>query len=420
MAKTNLPMMIGSRYSRAKRRNGFISFISAISMFGIALGVWVLISVISIMNGFGNELRGRILDVAPHVSVTGQGNRIKDWQSLTSVVDANSEVAGRAPYIYAQGLLTLNGAVTGSLVKGVLPEEEAKVSEVANHMDVGRFELLQKGKYNVVLGRGLAEKIGAVIGDKVTFISPQGQSTPAGLIPRLRRFTVVGIFGGIGPEEFDSALSYIHMADAAKLYKTQGSVTGLRIKLKDPFDTAQVRQVSSELADKLEYKFYVDNWTTQHKSFFRALEVERRMVFIVLFMIVLIAAFNIVSTLVMVVIDKRADIAILRTLGLSPAKVMGIFFVQGVMSGVIGTIIGAIAGVLTALNLSSIINFIERIVGFELLPASVYIVTDFPAELRWDDVWVIVVVSLICSMLATLYPAWSASKTQPAEALRYE
>jgi len=360
MAKTNLPMMIGSRYSRAKRRNGFISFISAISMSGIAIGVWVLISVISIMNGFGNELRGRILDVAPHVSITGQGNRLDDWQALRATVDANPEVAGYAPYIYSQGLLTFNGAVTGSLVKGVLPEEESKVSDIAN---------------------------------------------------------VVGIFGGIGPDEFDSALAYIHMSDAAKLYKTKGKVSGLRLKLKDPFEA---RLVSAQLADKLQYRFYVDNWTTQHKSFFRALEVERRMVFIVLFMIVLIAAFNIVSTLVMVVIDKRADIAILRTLGLSPAKVMGIFFVQGVTSGVIGTIIGTIAGVLTALNLANIIGFIERQVGFELLPASVYIVTDFPAELRWDDVWVIVVTSLAFSMLATLYPAWSASKTQPAEALRYE
>jgi len=417
MAKTNLPIMIGSRYSRAKRRNGFISFISAISMSGIAIGVWVLISVISIMNGFGNELRGRILDVAPHVSITGQGNRLDDWQALSATVDANPEVAGYAPYIYSQGLLTFNGAVTGSLVKGVLPEEESKVSDIADNMDVGSFQLLKKGKYNVVLGRGLATQVGATVGDKVTFISPQGQSTPAGLMPRLRRFNVVGIFGGIGPDEFDSALAYIHMSDAAKLYKTKGKVSGLRLKLKDPFEA---RLVSAQLADKLQYRFYVDNWTTQHKSFFRALEVERRMVFIVLFMIVLIAAFNIVSTLVMVVIDKRADIAILRTLGLSPAKVMGIFFVQGVTSGVIGTIIGTIAGVLTALNLANIIGFIERQVGFELLPASVYIVTDFPAELRWDDVWVIVVTSLAFSMLATLYPAWSASKTQPAEALRYE
>ncbi|MFT6031537.1 MAG: lipoprotein-releasing system permease protein [Arenicella sp.] len=417
MAKTNLPMMIGSRYSRAKRRNGFISFISAISILGIAIGVWVLISVMSIMNGFGNELRGRILDVAPHVTITGQGNILNDWRSLATVVDDNSLVAGRAPYIYAQGLISLNGAVTGTLVKGVLPEEEFKVSEVADHMDTGRFELLEEGKYNVVLGRGLAAKVGAGEGDKVTFISPQGQSTPAGLMPRLRRFTVIGIFGGLGPDEFDSSLAYIHMSDAAKLYKTKGGISGLRIKLYDP-DLAP--EVTRQLADTLRYRFFVNNWTTQHKSFFRALEVERLMVFITLFLIVCIAAFNIVSTLIMVVTDKRADIAILRTLGLSPAKVMGIFFVQGVSSGIIGTVIGAVAGVLTALNLANIITFIEGLIGYELLPASVYMVTDFPAELRWDDVWIIVLVSLAISMMATLYPAWSASKTQPAEALRYE
>lgn len=409
--------MIGSRYSRAKRRNGFISFISAISILGVAIGVWVLISVISIMNGFGNELRGRILDVAPHVSVTGQGGWLQDWRAITDVVDANEQVAGRAPYILAQGLVTLNSNVTGALVKGVLPEEESKVSEIAEHMLEGSFERLEKGKYNVALGQGLADKIGAAVGDKITFISPQGQSTPAGLMPRMRRFTVVGIFGGIGPDEFDSALAYVHMADAAKLYKAGSQVSGLRIKLDDPFEA---RQVSSELAVDMDYRYYINNWTTQHKSFFRALEVERRMVFITLFLIVAIAAFNIVSTLIMVVTDKRADIAILRTLGLSPTKVMGIFFVQGVTSGVIGTVVGAIAGVLTALNLASIVAFIERIIGFELLPIDVYIVTDFPAELRWDDVWVIVIASLSISMLATLYPAWRASKTQPAEALRYE
>ena len=369
------------------------------------------------MNGFGNELRGRVLDVAPHATITGQGGRLNDWTELLDKIDAQDGVEGRAPYIYAQGLLSLNGQVTGSLVKGVLPDEEAKVSEIAKHMDAGEFELLQKGDYNVVLGRGLAAKVGANVGDKVTFISPQGQSSPAGLMPRLRRFTVVGVFGDIGPDGFDDTLAYIHMADADRLYKYRGAVSGLRLKLQDPY---QARQLSLELAEKLEYRFYVDNWTSQHKSFFRALELERKMVFIVLFMIVIIASFNIVSTLIMVVTDKRADIAILRTLGLSPAKVMGIFFVQGATSGIIGTIVGTIAGVLTALNLSNIIEFMESLLGHEVLPSSVYIVTDFPAELRISDVSIIVTASLLISMLATLYPAWRASKTQPAEALRYE
>ena len=417
MARTNIPMMIGGRYSRAKRRNGFISFISVISILGVAIGVWVLISVISIMNGFGKELRGRILDVAPHVTVTGQGGWLGEWQRLSPVISELEGVAGHAPYIYAQGLVTNGGQVTGSLIKGVLPAEEAKVSAIARHMLEGNFESLRSGDYNVVLGAGLAAKINADLGDKITFISPQGKSTPAGLMPRMRRFTVVGIFGGIGPDEFDASLAYVHMTDAGKLFKAGDLVSGVRITLDDPFTA---RQLSAGLAEKLNYRYYVDNWTTQHRSFFRALEVERRMVFITLFLIVAIAAFNIVSTLIMVVTDKRADIAILRTLGLSPFKVMGIFFVQGVTSGVVGTIVGAIAGVLTALNLAAIITFIESQIGYELLPQSVYIVTDFPAELRWSDVSVIVTASLVISMLATLYPAWRASKTQPAEALRYE
>lgn len=417
MAKTNLPFMIGTRYSRAKRRNGFISFISAISMIGIALGVWVLITVISIMNGFGNELRGRILDVTSHVTVTGNGGWLSDWQSLAPTIEANPEVKGYAPYIYAQGLVTLNSAVTGALVRGILPEEESKVAVVQEFMQEGSLDELQKGKYNVVLGEGLALKLGADLGDKVTLISPQGQSTPAGLMPRLRRFTVVGIFGGLGPDEYDSALAFVHMADAAKLYKAKSQVSGVRLTLNDAY---KARQVGAELASELDFKYYVDNWTRQHKNFFRALEVERRMTFIVLFLIVAVAAFNIVSTLVMVVTDKRADIAILRTLGLSPNGVMGVFFVQGVTSGVMGTLIGAVAGIFTALNVGSIIAFIENLVGYQLFPADVYIITDFPAELRWNDVWVIVCASLVISMLATLYPAWRASKTQPAEALRYE
>jgi len=417
MAKTNLPMMIGSRYSRAKRRNGFISFISAISMIGIALGVWVLITVISIMNGFGNELRGRILDVTSHVTITGNRGWLSDWPSLSPALEAKPQVKGFAPYIYAQGLVTLNGAVTGALVRGVLPEEELKVSVVQESMQEGDFNLLQKGKYNIVLGDGLAAQLRANLGDKITLISPQGQSTPAGLMPRLRRFTVVGIFGGIGPDEYSNTLAFVHMADAAKLYKAKSQVSGIRLTLHDAY---QARQFAAELASELDYKYYVDNWTNQHENFFRALEVERRMTFIVLFLIVAVAAFNIVSTLVMVVTDKRADIAILRTLGLSPNKVMGVFFVQGVTSGIMGTVIGAIAGVLTALNVGAIIGFLEGLVGYQLFPADVYIITDFPAELRWSDVWTIVVASLVISMLATLYPAWRASKTQPAEALRYE
>lgn len=416
MATTNLPMMIGSRYSRAKRRNGFISFISAISMIGIALGVWVLITVISIMNGFGNELRGRILDVTSHVTISGQGGWLADWERLTDKLDARDDIEAYAPYIYSQGLISAGRAVDGALIRGVLPEYESKVSAIVNNLSDGNFDALEKGKYNIILGEGLAFKLGAEIGDKVTLISPKGQSSPAGLLPRLRRFTVVGTFA-VGMNEYDSALALIHMVDASRLYKAKKQVSGVRLKLDDVYTA---RQVAAELSADLDYEYYVDNWTRQHENFFRALEIERRVMFIILFLIVAVAAFNIVSTLVMVVTDKRADIAILRTLGLSPNKVMGIFFVQGVTSGVFGTIIGAVLGVLTALNIGVIIPFIEGLVGYQLFPADVYVISDFPAELRWSDVSIIVIASILLSMLATLYPAWRASKTQPAEALRYE
>ncbi len=416
MARTNLPMLIGSRYSRAKRRNGFISFISAISMIGIALGVWVLITVISIMNGFGNELRGRILDVTSHVTITGQGGWLSNWEELIPKIESNEHVQAYAPYIYAQGLVTQKGSVSGALIRGVVPESESTVSGIGDSVVEGKLNDLQAGKYNIVLGDSLALKLNADIGDKITIISPQGQSSPAGLVPRLKRFTVVGLFS-VGMAEYDGNLALVHIEDAAKLYKAKGRVSGVRLKLDDVY---QARQVAGELSSKLAFRYYVDNWTRQHENFFRALEIERRVMFIILFLIVAVAAFNIVSTLVMVVTDKKADIAILRTLGLSPNKVMGIFFVQGVTSGVLGTLIGAVLGVLTALNIAVIVPFIESLVGYQLFPADVYVISDFPAELRWSDVSTIVIVSILISMLATLYPAWRASKTQPAEALRYE
>jgi len=417
MAKVNIPLMIGSRYSRAKRRNGFISFISAISMIGIALGAWVIITVVSIMNGFGDELRGRILDVTPHVTISGPNGWLSDWQELEHSLEKRQDIEGFAPYIYVQGLATHNNNVTGTLLRGVLPDYEGNVSVVPDNMTQGQFDSLQAGKYHVILGDELAYKLNARVGDKITLIAPRGQSTPAGLMPRLRRFTVTGTFGGIGPDDYDGALAFVHIQDASKLFKTRDQVSGIRLTMSEPYEA---RQVAAEIASELDFRYAVDNWTRQHKSFFRALEVERRMTFIVLFLVVAVAAFNIVSTLVMVVTDKRADIAILRTLGLSPRGVMGIFFVQGVTSGVIGTIVGAVAGVLTALNITTIINFVETLIGYQLFPADVYIITDFPAELRWSDVWTVVIVSISISMLATLYPSWQASKTQPAEALRYE
>lgn len=416
MASVNLPIFIGSRYSRAKRRNGFISFISLISLIGIALGVWALITVISIMNGFEKELRGRILDVASHVTVTGNDGWLANWQALSPIIEANESILGHSPYILGQGLVTLGSSVNGALVRGIMPEREGQVSALKDHLTGGSFDNLISGEYNVILGEELAFRLGAGNGDKVTLISPQGQSTPAGLMPRLRRFTVVGTFS-IGMNEYDSALALVHIDDAAKLYKSKKKVSGIRIKLDDVY---QAPIVANNLARDFSYRYYVDNWTRQHQNFFRALAIEKRVMFIILFLIVAVAAFNIVSTLVMVVTDKRADIAILRTLGLSPKRVMGIFFVQGVTSGLMGTVIGGVLGVLTALNVSTLVPFLEGLLGFQLFPADVYVISDFPAELRWSDVITIVISAIAMSMIATLYPAWRASKTQPAEALRYE
>ena len=416
MASINLPLFIGSRYSRAKRRNGFISFISLISMIGIALGVWALITVISIMNGFEKELRGRILDVASHVTISGANGWLNDWQSLSPEIAKNPTVLGHAPYILGQGLVTLGSSVNGALIRGILPEHEVEVSAIKNHLQGAGFGDLVAGKYNVILGEELAYRLNAGIGDKVTLISPQGQSTPAGLMPRLRRFTVIGTFS-IGMNEYDSSLVLVHIGDAAKLFKSKDSVTGVRLKLDDVY---QAPSVANDLARAFNYQYYIGDWTRQHENFFRALAIEKRVMFIILFLIVAVAAFNIVSTLVMVVTDKRADIAILRTLGLPPRSVMGIFFVQGVTSGVLGTLIGGALGVLTALNVKTIVPFIEGILGFQLFPADVYVISDFPAELRWADVFTIVTSAVAMSMIATLYPAWRASKTQPAEALRYE
>lgn len=385
-------------------------------MIGVALGVWALITVISIMNGFEKELKGRILDVASHVTISGSNGWLADWQTLMPEIEKQPSVVGYAPYILGQGLVTLGSNVNGALLRGILPEQEGQVSALAEHLSVGSFSALKKGKYNVILGEELAFRLRANIGDKVTLISPQGQSTPAGLMPRLRRFTVVDTFS-IGMSEYDSAMALIHIEDAAKLYKSKGKVSGVRLKLDDVYKAGQVSQ---ELSANFDFRYYVDNWTRQNKNFFRALAIEKRVMFIILSLIIAVAAFNIVSTLVMVVTDKKADIAILRTLGLSPNKVMGVFFVQGVTSGFTGTVIGAVLGVLTALNVSSIVPFIEGLVGYQLFPADVYVISDFPAELRWGDVFTIVITAIVMCMVATLYPSWRAANTQPAEALRYE
>jgi lipoprotein-releasing system permease protein len=414
-------VFVGLRYTRAKRKNHFISFISFTSMIGIALGVLALIVVLSVMNGFQDELRNRILGVASHIEITGPNNQLSDWQHLSQLTMQNktadqSKVLGAAPYVMAQGMLSFGPAVQGTIIRGVLPEEESKVSDLAEHMKVGQLSNLQAGDFNIVLGSDLAMSLGASVGDKVVLMAPQGQFTPAGIVPRIKQFNVVGIFQ-IGMYEYDAGLALIHMKDAEKLYRMGDNVSGLRLKLADLFDAPAE---ASKLSAQLDNQYYVTDWSQQHANFFKAIQMEKRVMFIILALIVAVAAFNIVSTLVMAVTDKRADIAIMRTFGASPSSIMKIFMIQGALIGVFGTLAGAVLGVLAALNIETIVPFIERTFHVQFLAKDVYYISDLPSKLIWSDVWTIVALSFVLSLLATLYPSYKASKINPAEALRYE
>ncbi|MGU9957878.1 MAG: lipoprotein-releasing ABC transporter permease subunit [Arenicellales bacterium WSBS_2016_MAG_OTU3] len=410
-----LELTIGLRYTRAKRRNHFISFISAISVLGIVIGVWALITVISIMNGFERELRERILSVASHVTVSARGG-LENWQQLSQSLENNAEIQANAPYILGQGMLSSRGEVAGAILRGVLPERESGVSTVLEKITTGATDDLKAGEFGIVIGKDMAWKLGLNVGDKVTVVAPKGQITPAGMLPRLKRFTVVAIFN-LGMYEYDSALALMHIDDADKLFRNKGKVTGIRLKLDDVYQAPLLRR---NLKNTLGAGFAISDWTLEHANFFRALKIEKRVTFIVLFLIVAVAAFNIVSTLVMVVTDKQSDIAILRTQGMSPASVMKIFMIQGTMIGVVGTIAGGVLGVITALNVSTIIPWIEGVIGAQLFPADIYVITDFPADLRWPDVYTILSFSFLISLLSTIYPAWRASCIEPADALRYE
>jgi lipoprotein-releasing system permease protein len=414
-------LFIGLRYTRAKRKNHFISFISLTSMIGIALGVAALIVVLSVMNGFQAELRTRILGVASHLEITGTNNQLGNWQTLAQQVSqfksqGQAEVIASAPYVMAQGMLSYGQAVQGVLVRGVLPAEENKVADLGKNMKVGSLSDLRAGEFGVVLGADLAHLLGVTIGEKVVLMAPQGQFTPTGVVPRIKQFKVVGLFQ-IGMYEYDAGLALIHMEDAAKLYRMGESVSGLRLKLNDLFDAPAM---SAKLAQKLDGNYFVTDWTQQHANFFKAVQLEKKVMFIILTLIVAVAAFNIVSTLVMAVTDKRADIAIMRTFGASPRSIMGIFMVQGALIGIIGTLIGAVVGVIIALNIDTIIPFIESLFKVQFLAKDVYYISDLPSKLEWNDVITIVVMSFILSLLATLYPSYKASTINPAEALRYE
>jgi lipoprotein-releasing system permease protein len=409
-------LLVGLRYTRAKRRNHFISFISATSMAGIALGVAALIVVLSVMNGFQKELRARILGVASHVQVSGADNRLADWRAVAKVADGEPHVVASAPFVNGQGLLAVGEAVRGSVVRGILPESEQKVADIGSHMRAGSLDALRPGAFNIVLGSELARALRVRIGEKVALIAPQGLVTPAGVIPRLKQFTVAGIFE-VGMFEFDSGLALVHLQDAQKLYQMGDAVSGLRLRLDDLF---AARGVASDLMTKLGGDLYATDWTRSHANFFRAVEIEKRVMFVILTLIVAVAAFNIVSTLVMLVTDKQADIAILRTLGASPGSVVQIFMIQGAMIGVIGTLSGVVLGVLIGLNVDTVVPFIEHLLGFKFLAKDVYYISDLPSDVQLGDVVTIGLVSLVLSFVATLYPSWRASKVNPAEALRYE
>jgi lipoprotein-releasing system permease protein len=407
---------IGLRYTRAKRRNHFISFISLISMLGIGLGVAALIVVLSVMNGFQKELRTRILSVASHVQVSAIGGELADWRATLQAVASHPRVLAAAPYVQAQGMLALDQQVRGTVVRGILPEAEEQVADFARHMRLGRAEDLVAGEFNIVLGIELARALGVGPGDKVTLIAPQGLVTPAAVLPRLKQFRVVGVFE-VGMFEFDSGLALIHLEDAQKLYRMDDRVSGVRLKVDDLFAAPRIGR---EILATLNEDATVSDWTRSHANFFRAVQIEKNMMFLILLLIVAVAAFNIVSTLVMAVQDKQADIAILRTLGASPASIMQVFMVQGTLIGIIGLALGVAGGVALALNVETVVPFIERVFGIQFLAKDVYYISDLPSDLQWPDVVVITVVSFLLTLLATLYPSWRASRTNPAEALRYE
>lgn len=415
-------LFVGWRYTRAKRKNHFISFISLTSMVGIALGVAALIVVLSVMNGFQKELRTRILGVASHLEITGSNNQLAGWQRVAESAVRNSHALASAPYITAQGMLSYDQGVQGAIIRGIVPAAEDKVADLGRHMKAGSLNDLRAGEFGIILGADLAYALGAQIGDKVVVMAPQGQFTPTGVVPRLKQFTLVGLFQ-IGMYEYDAGLALIHMDDAAKLYRMGQNVSGVRLKLNDLFDAPAIALSLSEQLNRAPDpygNYYVTDWTQQHANFFRAVQMEKRVMFIILTLIVAVAAFNIVSTLVMAVTDKRADIAIMRTFGASPGSIMKIFIVQGALIGVIGTVLGAVFGILIALNIDTIVPFIEHLFNVQFLAKDVYYISDLPSELIWSDVITIVSLSFMLSLLATLYPSYKASRVNPAEALRYE
>lgn len=409
-------LFVGLRYTRSRRRNHFISFISLFSALGIALGVIALITVLSVMNGFHKEIRNRILGMASHGDVQALDGRMDEWREAMALVRKNPKVLAAAPYIQAEVMLSHGRSVAGAVVRGVDPKLESGVVDVQKHMLHGSLQQLQDGRYGIILGSELANTLGVGMGDKLTMVVPELNVSIAGSVPRMRRFTVVGIFQ-VGMHEYDSGVAMVHLHDAARMLRMGDAVTGVRIRIADVW---QARAVSLQLANSLPGIYRVLNWTDYHKNFFAALRMEKRMMGLLLFLIVLIAAFNIITTLVMMVVDKQSDIAIMKTFGASPGTIMRIFMVQGATLGIVGTLAGVLLGVLLALNLEEIVSWIEQAFNVHFIDPKVYYISKLPSDLQWPDVGLIATGSLLLSLLMTLYPAWRAYRTDPAEALRYE
>ena len=411
-----LELFVGLRYLKAKRRNHFISFISFTSVIGIALGIVVIITVLSVMNGFQTEVRDRMLRMTAHANVLELDGTLNDWQDAAASVEHVEEIIGVAPYIEGQAMVVSGTQVTGVLLRGIEPDIEPQVSEIENFMIENDLDMLSPGAFRILLGSELARFLGAHVGGKVTVITPEASVTPAGILPKLRRFEVAGIYE-VGMNEFDRNTAIVHIQDAKKLYRLNEEVTGLRIKLSDLF---LVPALTQKINEDLQGEYWVTDWTRRHQNFFRAVKMEKTMMFIIMTLIVAVAAFNVVSMLVMVVTDKQSDIAIMRTFGASARCIMWIFIIQGSLIGFIGTMLGVIGGLSLALNLEVIVASVESFLGTKILSPSVYYISDIPSEVRAGDVIYVACISFFLTVLATLYPAFKAAKTEPAEALRYE
>ena len=410
-----LPLSIGLRYLRAKRRNGFISFISLASILGIIIGVIALITTISVMTGFQQELRARILGMVAHATLTGLDGPLQDWPRAVAVAESDDRVVGAAPYVETESLLQ-GARRQGAILRGVEPSLEPRVSELADKMVEGRLDDLEAGAFRIVLGRELANALAVGVGDPVNVFVSEATSTPLGALPRAKRFTVAGIFEA-GAQEYDLGLAVVHLSDAQKLNRMGEGVTGVRLKLVDMWDAWPVAR---SLQERLDGYYRVRDWAQDHANFFRALKMEKTVMFILLSLVVAIAAFNLVSSLVMLVQDKQSDIAILRTIGMSPGAVMAVFVVQGMVIGLLGIAIGVVGGVLLASNLSAVVAAVERLFGTELMPADVYYISGVPTAVEAGDVSLVAAIAFAMCLLATVYPAWRAARTDPASALRYE